>query len=83
MTQKHSPPQLTPREYKDGRGWYIEATSDVGITENLGDFKLTIGSFENRPLISKRGRNDTGTARRIGHEPSPLTAGDFVGPCRH
>jgi hypothetical protein len=38
MTQKHSPPQLTPREYKDGRGWYIEATSDVGITENLGDF---------------------------------------------
>jgi hypothetical protein len=26
MTQKHSPPQLTPREYKDGRGWYIEAT---------------------------------------------------------
>jgi hypothetical protein len=38
MAQKHSTPQLTPREYKDGRGWYVEATSDFGITENVGDF---------------------------------------------
>jgi hypothetical protein len=38
MTQKHSPPQLTSREYKDGRGWYVQATSDDGITENVGDF---------------------------------------------
>jgi hypothetical protein len=29
---------LTSREYKDGRGWYVQATSDDGITENLGDF---------------------------------------------
>jgi hypothetical protein len=38
MTQKHSPPQLTSREYKDGRGWCVQATSDDGITENVGDF---------------------------------------------
>jgi hypothetical protein len=38
MAQKHSTPRLTPREYKDGRGWYIEATSDGGIAENVGDF---------------------------------------------
>jgi hypothetical protein len=38
MTQKHSTPQLTSREYKDCRGWYVQATSDDGITENLGDF---------------------------------------------
>jgi hypothetical protein len=38
MAQKHSTPELTPREYKDGRGWYVEATSDGGIAENVGDF---------------------------------------------
>jgi hypothetical protein len=25
-------------EYKDGRGWYFQAISDEGITENVGDF---------------------------------------------
>lgn len=38
MAQKHSTPQLTPREYKDGRGWYVEATGDGGVAENVGDF---------------------------------------------
>jgi hypothetical protein len=38
MAQKHSTPQLTSRKYKDGRGWYVRATSDDGITENVGDF---------------------------------------------
>jgi hypothetical protein len=38
MAQKHSAPRLTTREYKDGRGWYVEATSDGGIAENVGDF---------------------------------------------
>jgi hypothetical protein len=38
MAQKHSAPQLTSREYKDGRGWYVQATSDDGVTENVGDF---------------------------------------------
>ena len=38
MAQKHSAPQLSPREYKDGRGWYVEATSDGSIAENIGDF---------------------------------------------
>jgi hypothetical protein len=38
MAQKHSTSQLTPREYKDGRGWYVQATSDDGIIENVGDF---------------------------------------------
>jgi hypothetical protein len=38
MAQKHSRSQLTPREYKDGRGWYVQATSDDGIIENVGDF---------------------------------------------
>jgi hypothetical protein len=38
MAQTHATPQLTSREYKDGRGWYIEATSDGGIAENVGDF---------------------------------------------
>jgi hypothetical protein len=35
---KDRSPQCTPREYKDGRGWYVEATGDGGITENVGDF---------------------------------------------
>ena len=38
MAQKRSTPQLTPREYKDGRGWYVEAASEGGMTENVGDF---------------------------------------------
>ncbi len=40
MTEKRTtpPPQLTPREYKDGRGWYVEAIVEGGITENVGDF---------------------------------------------
>jgi hypothetical protein len=38
MSQKHSTPRLTSREYKDGRGWYVQATRDDGITENVGDF---------------------------------------------
>jgi hypothetical protein len=38
MSQKHSTPRLTSREYKDGRGWYVQATSDDSITENVGDF---------------------------------------------
>ena len=38
MAQKLSAPQFTPREYKDGRGWYFEATGDGGVTENVGDF---------------------------------------------
>ena len=29
---------VDPREYKDGRGWYVELTSDGGIAENVGDF---------------------------------------------
>jgi hypothetical protein len=38
MTQKHSTPQLTAREYKDGRGWYVESTGDASLAENVGDF---------------------------------------------
>jgi hypothetical protein len=38
MAQKHATPQLAPREYKDGRGWYVEATGDGGMAENVGDF---------------------------------------------
>ena len=38
MAQKHSTPQLTAREYKDGRGWYVESTGDGGSAENVGDF---------------------------------------------
>ena len=38
MAQKHPAPQLTSLEYKDGRGWYVEATSNGGMTENVGDF---------------------------------------------
>jgi hypothetical protein len=44
MKQKHSTPQLTPLEYKDGCGWYVEATSDGGIAENVGDFCLRFRS---------------------------------------
>jgi hypothetical protein len=36
--QKHTPPLLTAREYKDGRGWYVEAAREGGMTENVGDF---------------------------------------------
>lgn len=38
MVQKHATPRLTAREYKDGRGWYVEAASEGGTTENVGDF---------------------------------------------
>jgi hypothetical protein len=38
IREKDRSPQCTPREYKDGRGWYVQATSDDGVTENLGDF---------------------------------------------
>jgi hypothetical protein len=38
MPQKHSTPQLTSREYKDGRGWYVQATGNGGLAENVGDF---------------------------------------------
>jgi hypothetical protein len=38
LAQKHSTPQLTAREYKDGRGWYVESTGDGGFAENVGDF---------------------------------------------
>jgi hypothetical protein len=38
MTQKHSTPQFAAHEYKDGRGWYVEATGDGGTAENVGDF---------------------------------------------
>jgi hypothetical protein len=38
MSEKHLKPQLIAREYKDGRGWYIEAIGDGGVAENVGDF---------------------------------------------
>jgi hypothetical protein len=38
MAQKPSTPHLISREYKDGRGWYVQATGGDGITENVGDF---------------------------------------------
>lgn len=38
MAQKDSTPQLTSREYKDGRGWYVEATGEGRVAENVGDF---------------------------------------------
>ena len=74
MAQKHSTPLLTPREYKDGRGWYVEATGDGGIPENVGDFgsdseaKDWIARLSNRQLISKPARNDAGTNRRVGQQ---------------
>jgi hypothetical protein len=38
MAQKQATPQFTAREYKDGRGWYVEAAGEGGTTENVGDF---------------------------------------------
>jgi hypothetical protein len=38
MAEKRSKPQLTAREYKDGRGWYLEAKDDSSVSENIGDF---------------------------------------------
>lgn len=38
MAQGHSRPRLIAREYKDARGWFVEATFDGGIAENVGDF---------------------------------------------
>ena len=38
MAQKPSTPQFDSHEYKDGRGWYVEASGDGGIAENVGDF---------------------------------------------
>jgi hypothetical protein len=31
-------PKLTPRQYKDGSGWYIEAVGEDGIPEHIGGF---------------------------------------------
>ena len=50
--KKHSAPQSTPREYRDGRGWYVEAASEDGVAENVENFpqipKPRIGLLENR-----------------------------------
>jgi hypothetical protein len=40
---KKAPPapptrKMTPREYKDGSGWYIEAIGEDGIPEHIGGF---------------------------------------------
>jgi hypothetical protein len=51
MSQKHSTPQLTSREYKDGRGWYVQATGEDGITENVGDF---VSDFEAKDWIARK-----------------------------
>jgi hypothetical protein len=29
---------FTPREYKDGSGWYVEAIGPDGCAENIGGF---------------------------------------------
>ena len=36
MTDKHPASKLTPREYKDGSGWYVEAIGKDGAAENIG-----------------------------------------------
>jgi hypothetical protein len=51
MSQKHSTPQLTSREYKDSRGWYVQATGEDGITENVGDF---VSDFEAKDWIARK-----------------------------
>ena len=40
MAHLHSKPTLTPREYKDGSGWYVEATWGDGTRapEQIGGF---------------------------------------------
>jgi hypothetical protein len=38
MAQRILKPQLVSREYKDGRGWYVEATSESQAPQNVGDF---------------------------------------------
>jgi hypothetical protein len=38
MAQTDSKPHLTAREYKDGSGWYVEATVDGETAKNVGDF---------------------------------------------
>jgi hypothetical protein len=44
MAQKNATPGLTAREYKDGRGWYVEAATEGGMTENVGDFASAPGA---------------------------------------
>jgi len=39
MIDKPASPKLTPREYKDGRGWYVEAIGHDGVAENIGGFQ--------------------------------------------
>jgi hypothetical protein len=51
MTQRSATPQLTSREYKDGRGWYVEATTDGGVSENVGDFS---SDFEAKDWILRK-----------------------------
>ena len=39
MADFHSKPTLIPREYKDGSGWYVEATWGDRPSEQIGGFQ--------------------------------------------
>ena len=39
MADFRSKPTLIPREYKDGSGWYVEATWDDRPPEQIGGFQ--------------------------------------------
>jgi hypothetical protein len=39
MTDFRSKPTLIPREYKDGSGWYVEATWEDRPPEQIGGFQ--------------------------------------------
>ena len=39
MANFHSKPTLTPREYEDGSGWYIEASWKDRPPEQIGGFQ--------------------------------------------
>jgi hypothetical protein len=46
MADLHPKPTLIPREYKDGSGWYIEATWEDRAPEQIGGFQSDSEAYD-------------------------------------
>ena len=80
VAQKHSTPQLTPHD-----GWYVEATSDGGFAENVGDFASASEAADWKIDSLFQSAPEMKTLRspgEFGQQFSPLSTGNFVYPCR-
>jgi hypothetical protein len=39
-------PRLVPREYKDGSGWYVEASREGHVPEHIGRFESDSEAYD-------------------------------------